>query len=120
MPIYCYRNDAGEVIELTYPMGEAPHRIVHEELVYERSYQDELAAPGRNCGLWPMYSDAAGCNPDQVPEMEAHSREIGIPTHFDSEGRAIFTSRKHRKKYCEAIGLFDRSGGYSDPQPQNL
>ena len=32
------------------------------------------------------------------------------------DGRAIFNSRAHRKRYCESIGMFDRNGGYGDPQ----
>ena len=67
-------------------------------------------------GTWPMASDAAGVHPDQVKEAVAHSEAIGIPTQFDSEGRAIFTGPRHRKAYCEAIGLYDRNGGYSEPQ----
>ena len=68
--------------------------------------------------LWrrPIHSDAAGVGVDQIAQARKHSEEIGIPTDFDSEGRAIFTSRKHRKEYCEAIGLYDKDGGYGDPQ----
>ena len=63
-----------------------------------------------------MESDAAGVDVTQVNEAMAHSRSIGVPTDFNKEtGAAIFTSKKHRKQYCEAIGLYDRNGGYSDP-----
>ena len=66
---------------------------------------------------WPMNSSAAGCHPDQIGEAHAESVRQGVPTQFTSEGDAIFESRSHRKKYCEANGLFDRSGGYGDAQP---
>ena len=67
-------------------------------------------------GTWPMYSDAAGVAPKQVQEARAHSVRIGIPTDFTSDGRAVFTSRLHRKRYCEAVGLYDRNAGFSDPK----
>jgi len=63
-----------------------------------------------------MESDAVGVNPTQRIEAMAHAKKIGVPTEFNNEGQAVFTSRMHRKKYCEAIGYFDRNGGYSDPQ----
>jgi hypothetical protein len=63
-------------------------------------------------------SDAAGVAPSQVKEATDHSRKIGIPTEFTPDGQAIFTSRSHRKRYLEAVGLFDRNGGYGDPQRQ--
>jgi hypothetical protein len=81
-----------------------------------RDYQAEFAGK-HTAGTWPMESDAAGVNPEQAKEAHAHSLKIGIPTQFNSEtGAAIFTSRKHRKDYCQAIGLYDRNGGYGDPQ----
>jgi len=67
-----------------------------------------------------MYSDAAGVAPSQVREAEEHARKIGIPTSFLKDGRAIFEGPAHRKTYCEAVGLFDRNGGYSDPQPNRV
>lgn len=67
-------------------------------------------------GTWPMHSDAAGVNPNQREEAYRESVASGVPTHFDSSGCAIFTSQGHRRKYCEAHGLYDRNGGYGDPQ----
>jgi hypothetical protein len=63
-----------------------------------------------------MVSDAAGVSPEQSVDAMRHSQEIGIPTEFNSQGQAVFTSASHRKRYCEAIGLYDRNGGFSDPQ----
>jgi len=69
---------------------------------------------------WPFHSDALGVHPDQAKEAYAESVAMGCPTKFDSEGRAILESREHRKKYCEANGMFDRDGGYGDAQPKNV
>lgn len=69
-------------------------------------------------GNWPMKSDAMGVHPDQIPEVEAHSRRVGVPTRFDKDtGQAILTSPDHRRRYAKAIGLIDRNAGYSDPTP---
>lgn len=68
-------------------------------------------------GNWPMTSYAAGGHPDDIPEMQRIDKEHGVPTEYTNDGDPIFTSRKHRKEYCEAHKLFDRNAGYSDPVP---
>ena len=71
-------------------------------------------------GNWPMESDAAGLNPDQIPEAMAADRDLGVPTNYNPEtGAAIFTSREHTAKYCKAHGLYDRNAGYGDATPKN-
>jgi hypothetical protein len=117
MPIYCYTTKDGQTVERFFPMGQAPEKI----RVGRRVARRDFAAEGKGGFLpanWPMCSDAAGINPDQAVEAHAHSVKIGIPTEFNSEGQAVFTSPHHRKRYCEAIGLYDRNGGYNDPQRQ--
>lgn len=65
-----------------------------------------------------MTSSAAGVLPNQIDEATQRSREPGmVPITFDREGDAIFTSRKHRKQYCESVGLHDKDGGIGDPMP---
>ena len=67
-----------------------------------------------------MESDAAGVGVNQVERAQEHSVEIGVPTEFNPRtGAAIFRSRGHRKAYCEKVGLFDRDGGYGDPQKRD-
>jgi hypothetical protein len=66
---------------------------------------------------YPMKSDAMGINPDEIEHARAAAIAMGVPTDFDPEsGEAIFTGPAHRKKYCEAMGVLDWEGGYSDPQ----
>ena len=81
-----------------------------------RNLRAEHAGARHAPGNWPMKSDAAGVAASQVKEAAEHSRKIGIPTDFTPDGRAVFTSARHRKRYCEAVGLYDRNGGFSDPQ----
>lgn len=66
---------------------------------------------------WPMLSDAVGVHPDQIPEARRVAREQGVPTDFNEDGRVVFRSRAHRKKYIERCvpGVHDLDGGYGDP-----
>jgi hypothetical protein len=66
--------------------------------------------------IWPMVSYAAGVHPDDVPAEQKFDREHGVPTEY-RDGDPVFTSPAHRKKYCEAHGLFDRNAGFRDPVP---
>lgn len=125
MPQYCYRMPDNSIRILMMSVEEKATRersdksmVFENGLVGQRDYKAEHGNFQHCPGNWPMYSDAAGVGEDQVEEATKHSREIGIPTDFTPDGRAIFTSPGHRKKYCEAIGMFDRNGGYSDPQRQ--
>lgn len=115
MPTYCYTSDDGtQHIERIYPMGKAPRILDIDGLTFKRDFRGELS-PRACTGNWPMYSDAAGVHPDQIKEAYEKSVKDGVPTQFTPDGRAIFTSRKHRKDYCRTIGMHDRNGGYGDP-----
>ncbi|OHB56127.1 MAG: hypothetical protein A2Y07_01250 [Planctomycetes bacterium GWF2_50_10] len=115
--------DNGAPVELTMTIIDRISRELSDGTIIlpdggygKRDFKAEHGGFVNTPGAWPMYSDAAGVGEHQIPEAVEHARAIGIPTDFTSDGQAIFTSRAHRKRYCEAIGLFDRSGGYSDPQ----
>jgi hypothetical protein len=63
---------------------------------------------------WPMWSDAAGCHPDDAAKFSAGAAALGVPTEFSAvDGRAKFTSREHQKKYCQAVGLINRDENWS-------
>ena len=114
MAVYCYTNDRGDKLSRQYPMGKAPRRIEVDGSIYRRDFRAEFCGK-HTPGNWPMASDAAGVHPGQVDQAHEHARRVGIPTEFTADGRAIFTSRRHRRDYCRAIGLHDRNAGYSDP-----
>lgn len=118
VPYICCSCDHEQDVELTGPLHKRPHVILCEECGeraryhFERQRGIKYSKPGK----WPMTSCAVGVGEEQREEAMAHARRIGIPTEFNKDGDAVFTSRGHRRKYCEAIGFFDRSGGYGDPQ----
>ena len=67
--------------------------------------------------IWPMASYAAGVNPKQIPEMRMFDAKHEVPTDYTEDGDPVFKSPGHRRKYCQAHGLFDRNAGHSDPVP---
>lgn len=81
-------------------------------IVAEQRATSSIAKPS----CWPLISDAFAVNPNQIRKQQAALAAKGVQCDFTPEGQAIFTSRKHRKMVCEAGGLFDRNGGYSDPR----
>lgn len=115
MPRYCFSDEDGNTICRSYPMDSIPKKVKLGGKVFLRDIRQEHCSVKNTAGNWPMKSDAAGVASHQSKEAYEHSVRIGIPTEFTSDGRAIFTSRKHRKDYCRAIGLHDRNGGYGDP-----
>ena len=120
MPSYCYTTKGGETVERQFPMmDDHPEMIVLDDgRVAFRDFAAE-AAGGSPPGNWPQYSDAMGVGESQIHEAMAESVKLGVPTEFNQQGQAVFTSARHRKKYAEANGFYDRNAGYSDPLPKN-
>lgn len=125
MPVYCYRReDTGKIEELVMSIAEKERRenpvdksiTLPDGVIGKRDIFAEQHGFKHTPGNWPMYSDAAGVLPEQRKEAYEYSKKMGVPTQFDSEGRAVFTSKEHRKNYCEKVAkLRDRNAGYSDP-----
>lgn len=59
-------------------------------------------------GNWPMLSDAAGCMSHEVDAATRQAKKFGVPTEFTKDGRAIFTSANHRRKYLKLRGWRDK------------
>ena len=118
MPIYCYTEADGRMHERHYPMGKAPQRIgVGRGRFARRDIAAEQRGGAHVFGdLWPLHSDALGVAPSQRDDAIAEAARVGVPTDYDHEGRAVLRSPKHRKELAEALGYFDRNGGYGDPQ----
>ena len=84
--------------------------------VMRRDFQADFGKH-QPCSTWPMESYAAGVHPKQVPEMRAIDKKHGVPTDYTSDGDPVFRGPAHRRRYCEAHGLYDRNAGLSDPVP---
>jgi hypothetical protein len=107
----------GSVRDEFFARGEAPAKVRFEDgQLGERDVASEVAGHPVTSANYPMVSDAAGVHPDQTQEAYDHSVANGVPTQFTKDGSAVFESAGHRKRYCEAVGLYDRNAGYGDPQ----
>lgn len=77
-------------------------------------------APGGNSpSCWPQHSDTLAVHPEQIAEYREYDAARGVPTNYDAQGRPIFESRGHRKRYYAAHNAFDGSAGYGDQAPQH-
>lgn len=114
MPVYCYRCNACR--QLT-----EEHRSIadREQPVRcdcggwaERDIRAEHVSSSRGDHPgYPYESDAMGCLPKQIPEMQAClKREHGVHADFTPDGRAVIRNRRHFRQMKRAMGLQDRSG----------
>lgn len=118
MPVYCFKcPKCKSKKEAFREMSQSDKSMVCD--CKAKMNRDHFAekGPQRYGDNWPMVSYAAGVSPDEVPAMMEVDRKHGVETNYTSDGDPIFTSPKHRKKYCEAHGLYDRNAGLSDPLP---
>ena len=119
--IYCYSCECENKLERTVPLSEFAENIECPECCGQM-HIDPTAQHGRTLDTpsnWPMESDAAGVHPDQAKELSEHVRARGVPTEIDMRtGNPIFTSREHRKRFCQATNMYDRNAGIGDATPK--
>lgn len=130
MPTYEFRKDSGEIVEVNLSFDEHDQRVIDDVITLDdgsqakkvwdwggsRNHRSVATCPGN----YPMISYAAGCHPSQIKEQQAALRAAGVRhTNFTKDGDPIFEDKRHRKEACEAMGLFDRNAGPSDPQPRH-
>lgn len=114
MPTYCYTTIHGETFEEAHPMGKAPkhirladNRIAFRDLHAEHPIQ-------HHADLYPKASSSCGVAKNQIKEAEAHSRKVGVPTHYNERGDPVFTSRSHQNAFLKATGRRNNDPGWGD------
>lgn len=116
--IYCYQCKTCNVkIEVSKRIAEIdrPELCPVCQFAMTRDFVAEHGGKKQVRGdIWPMVSEMAGINPDQIKEYQEYDKMKGVPTQYTPEGDVVFTSRSHRKKYLAAHHLHDRNGGYGD------
>lgn len=125
MPVYVYSTEDRSVsVERVYPIKPGPPETIRAKVngrtrtLYHDIAGDQSTSRMREATAYarPLVGFAAGVHPSQVPAMMERDKKHGIPTQYTKDGCPLFTSAQHRKRYCEAHGLYDRNGGYSDPR----
>jgi len=126
MPIYEFQTDDGGVVEVFMSFSEFDRRVKDGVIKLDDgrkavSYFNPRAGISTVPANYPMTSSAAGVHPGQIKEHMDHLRKMGCgQVDHTKDGDVIFKDKHQRKKVCEALGLFDRSGGYSDPQAKHV
>lgn len=122
MPIYEFQTADGDVVEMVMPFAEFDRRVKDGKITLDdgreaTSYFNPHAGISTVPSCYPMVSSAAGVHPGQIKEHMAHLQAMGCgQVNHTKDGDVIFEDKRQRKKVCETLGLFDRNGGYGDPQ----
>lgn len=125
MPIYEFQTADGDVVEMVMPFSEFDRRVKDGKITLDdgreaTSYFNPYAGISSVPGNYPYESDACGVHPAQAREQIEHLRQMGCGfVEHSKDGNPIFQDKGQRKRVCEALGLFDRNGGFSDPQPKH-
>lgn len=125
MPTYEFQTEDGEIVELFMPFAEHDRRVKDGVIKLDdgrmaKSYFNPRAGISTVPANYPMTSSAAGVHPGQIKEHMEFLRKAGCgQVNHTKNGDVIFESKGQRRQVCEALGLFDRNGGHSDPRPQN-
>lgn len=132
MAVYEFQiEETGEVVEVIMSFAEHDSRVKDDTITLDDGRTAKRVWSGivskrhraiATCpGNWPQVSYAAGVHPAQIREQQEVLKAAGVrTTQYTKDGDPIFEDRSHRKAVCEALGLYDRSGGYSDPQARNV
>lgn len=112
-------SSTGKVVEITKPeVVAACEEIEAGTNPFKRELFAEDSLPGkrtrRQIARWPIVSQAAGIDPEDIPTEQNYLAQHGVKTEYTSEGCPIFRDRAHRREHLRLAGLYDRDGGYSD------
>lgn len=124
MPMYEFVKPSGEVVAMSLSFAEFDKRVKDGKIKLDdgetASYSwDQHKLTSTVPANYPMVCTAAGVHPGQIKEHMEHLRKMGCgQVNHTKDGDLIFEDKKQRKRVCEALGLFDRNAGPSDPTPK--
>jgi hypothetical protein len=124
MAAYEFKTDDGEIVEVFMSFSEHERRVKDDTITLDDGRIAKTFWGGSAIGTvpscYPMVSSAAGVHPGQIKEHQAHLKAMGCGhVEHTKDGDLVFNDRTQRRRVCEALGLFDRNGGFSDPQPKH-
>lgn len=126
MPIYEFKTDDGEVVEVFMSFAEHDRRVKNDTIKLDdgrkaKTFWNSKSLISTVPGNYPMVSANAGVHPGQIKEHMEHLRSMGCgQVNHTKDGDVILESRGQRKKVLEALGLYDRSGGFGDAQAKHV
>lgn len=125
MPTYEFVKPDGEVVEVFMSFAEHDRRVKNDVIKLDDGTKARKVWAGKTAistvpSNYPMVCTSAGVHPGQVKEHMEHLRKMGCgQVNHTKDGDIVFESKGQRKKVLEALGMFDRNGGFSDPQPKH-
>lgn len=126
MPMYEFTKESGEVVELVLSFAEFDRRVKDGKITLDSgeiaSYSwDQHKLISSFPQNWPQVCTAAGVHPDQIQAHTEHLRKMGVGyVEHNRDGDLVFHDAAQRKRVCEALGLYDRSGGLTGPQAKHV
>ena len=123
MAAYEFKTDDGHIVEVFMSFSEHERRVKDSKIKLD---DGRIATTyfGGSCiktysGNYPQVSSAAGVHPADIKAHMDHLRAGGLgQVNHTKDGDIIFESAGQRKRVCEFLGLYDRNGSFSDPQPK--
>jgi hypothetical protein len=116
---YKYCKNLGKMVEITEEGVKEICLELERDVMPIRERIGKVTHRKHSRAKWPIHSEAMAVDPEDIPTARKILAEHGISTEYDRAGRPILTSMAHRKAHAEAMGFYDRNGGYGDPQPFN-
>ena len=108
MPIYCFSNESGQVVERNFIIGAAPKAIKFRGELFRRDLGAERKGVPPTKG-WPIECVGSGVNAEQGGELKSFLTKAGVPTEVSSDGNPIYRDANHRRKALKARGIVDKS-----------
>ncbi len=109
---FVFDKALGRTVEITSE-GTKP---ICDELSKEAGQRRvTLATKSRTRAKWPRESMAMAVNPEDVRAAAEYARKHGVPTEYTKTGEPILTSHEHQRRYCRAMGYYERSS-YDSPR----
>ena len=109
MPMYCFSSPDGVTIERHFHHDDIPEVVMEGKVKYARNVVAEHGGFEASHAGWPIKSDAAGIHPSQETEMREYLRKRGADCEFTRDGRAVFTSRAHRRQVLKVMNYIDHT-----------
>lgn len=115
MPVYCFVcPKCGAKKEVLRPMSQSGDSLFCKDCegpsgqcfpMHRDLQTEQLGSSGMDYDT-PVYSDAMGINPDQIPAFKKAHPNVEVAR----DGRIVLRSHYERKRVMKELGYMDRNG----------